>query len=447
MKCLQTNLGRGRVAHNLAYALALEIDADLIIISEPNIRISDGAEFIRDKNKVVAVQIINKNIGIEGHTIGKGYISLKFKTFHLYCCYISPNITVEMFENSLDIIMNDARSCGKDTIIAGDLNSKSPLWGAPMSDRRGSYLADWASELNLIFLNTGDPTFERGNTRSHIDVTCASPGIASKILGWQVLSGEFQTYHNHILYEVNCGGKKVKNNTNRKAMFNRQRFSQKMETELKPNYDKVRDLVKDVKKAVEGSTGSIHAERKNFPYWWNENIENNRTKCIRIRRNMTRLNEKYGRENVRSLEAKEEYDKMKKSLRNEINKSKRELWRKLCEDLEEDIWGNGYKIAVKRIGRFVAPYNPSKEQKIEWCRQLFPNSDKKSTRWIGIPENEVTVFTAEELQTAAKAIKSSRAPGIDKIPPEAVKILVEKAPQCVLEVLNRLLRDQSFPKI
>ncbi|KAK9709304.1 hypothetical protein QE152_g26700 [Popillia japonica] len=42
LKVLQTNLGRGRAAHDLAYATAKNKGVDIILVSEPNKTITKG---------------------------------------------------------------------------------------------------------------------------------------------------------------------------------------------------------------------------------------------------------------------------------------------------------------------------------------------------------------------------------------------------------------------
>ncbi|KAK9745950.1 Endonuclease-reverse transcriptase [Popillia japonica] len=131
MKVLQVNLGRGRAAHDVLYATVCEKDIDIVLISEPNVKIS---------------------------------------LYHNY------------------------------------FNSKSPMWGSPITDARGELLVEWAAELGLNALNLGDePTFERGNSKSHIDITWASEAMTRHIHEWNVLSGEVFTYHNYIYFEVQQG--------------------------------------------------------------------------------------------------------------------------------------------------------------------------------------------------------------------------------------------------
>jgi hypothetical protein len=58
---------------------------------------------------------------------------------------------------------------------------------------------------------------------------------------------------------------------------------------------------------------------------------------------------------------------------------------------------------------------------------------------------DVDSFTLEELNTAAVKMKSGRAPGLDGIPPEAIKEVAKIVPEWMLDMMNSLLRIQKFP--
>lgn len=94
------------------------------------------------------------------------------------------------------------------------------------------------------------------------------------------------------------------------------------------------------KKAAEKS----NRRAKRTPYWWNTEIEELRTEAIIARRKVTRAHRK--RQNAQVLE--EDLKVKKKKLKSAINTSKRELWENLCREIDEDIWGSGYKIVAKR---------------------------------------------------------------------------------------------------
>lgn len=80
-------------------------------------------------------------------------------------------------------------------------------------------------------------------------------------------------------------------------------------------------------------------------YWWNQEIAGLRKISIQRRR-------MYMRTAKRNLPLLTEqmwrvYRESKKELRNAIKNAKRDSWKKLCNDVDKDIWGDGYKLVMK----------------------------------------------------------------------------------------------------
>ncbi|KAJ8977860.1 hypothetical protein NQ317_004768 [Molorchus minor] len=289
---LQTNLGRCRAAHDIAYAVAGEKKADIIIISEPNVKLVSSHNYLVDNRKDVAIQIRNKHVGINRVEKGEGFVKLLFENWHLYGCYVSPNISFQEFKLYIDSIMVQIRDGEKEAIFAGDLNAKSALWGSPYSDERGNYVAEWAAELNLTIINTGTtPTFERGSSGTYIDVTGATANITKYVKGWEVLSGEVLTFHHHILFEVDQQKKSEPKQRNIRTFLDDNRFTESIirKTRNKEIKDS-EDLMTLLEAAVRESTIIIRNGERERPYWWSIDIENQRAKCLLTRRRITRAN-------------------------------------------------------------------------------------------------------------------------------------------------------------
>lgn len=98
---------------------------------------------------------------------------------------------------------------------------------------------------------------------------------------------------------------------------------------------------------------SESGETTRMPYWWNGEISDKRNECNKLRRKLTRISKCISATDLDKTEAREKYKRGKKELIKLINTSKRELWRKLCEELDNDIWGQGYMIAVKGLKNLV----------------------------------------------------------------------------------------------
>lgn len=446
MKCLQTNIGRSRAAHDIAYAVAKEKNIDIIIISEPNINIAKSQNLITDNRMDVAILILNRNIGVNRVEKGEGYVKIEFDTWILYGCYISPNIPLMEFKQYIDKVMTNIRDSKKEKIFAGDLNAKSNAWGSPYTDARGKYVDEWVAELDLVIMNRGNtPTFERGNSRSFIDVTGATANVAKKIKGWEVLLGEFLTLHNHIYFEI-CQSVSIRPSSTRKALFDGEKFGEVLRRKISyPENKTFEDLEKAIKEATAECTTVIRSEQRRIPYWWNIDIENLRKECLRYRRAITRLNSRNDTVQNDLGNLQEEYKQACKKLKKSIKRSKREHWKKLCDDLENDIWGSGYKIAIKSIGKQTLPFNLSEQQKETIVASLFP---QRNDPWLKGPKvsGGIPPITREELDSAAAQIKINKAPGPDRLTPEAVKMLVKTIPDVLLEILNQILINQEFPK-
>lgn len=420
---------------------------EVLIISEPNIKISQNKGLITDNRSDVAIQLLDKDIGAESIEKGDGYVIIVFNRWQLYGCYVSPNIHISEFKKYIDSVMTNIRNSKKEAIFAGDLNAKSTAWGSPYTDERGKYMEEWMDELNLVILNTGTtPTFERGNSRSFIDVTGTTTNIARKIKKWEVLTGEFLTFHNHIYFEME---QRKRQNYPQKSrvLFDVARFKKEIQETTSVNVPKnLHELCEILKDATRVSTLKVRGNKRTLPFWWNTEIEIQRKICMKLRRSITRLNGKRGTTYVDEIiNLQEQYRQARKDLKKFIAKSKRELWKELCNELENDIWGTGYKVVMKNIGETSLPFNLSEKRKEEIAEYLFPVKDDSWQK--GEMTKQVTPFTLEELIDATAKIKLGKAPGPDQIPPEAVKVAVAVIPDAILGIMNTLLRAQEFPDI
>ncbi|KAK9722310.1 hypothetical protein QE152_g19744 [Popillia japonica] len=119
MKILQANLRRGRVAHDIAYASAKEIGADVLIVGEPNKNTVRGSDWIKDRKGDVAILFLNKRIVVLKVKPEEGYIYLRFKEYAMYCCYISPNITFDEFQGRVYTLMNSIHDQNEEALVLG----------------------------------------------------------------------------------------------------------------------------------------------------------------------------------------------------------------------------------------------------------------------------------------------------------------------------------------
>lgn len=437
MIILQTNLNRSRSAHDLAYLTATDVGADLIVACEPNLALIKKEGWVTDQRSDVAVYFRNKNIQVRRVRKENGYLIINMVHFTMVCGYISPNIGIDNYDILLTGMMN-AVERGAKVLIMGDLNSKAPEWGSPVCDRRGEILLEWMAALDLVVHNTGEPTFIRGTTKSHIDVTCSSQKLAQQVKKWRIVSKEGLTDHQYICFEIEDHTPKraaVHPRVPLEAGVVRREIRAQierlnMEEEVNPG------TCLEMLKAVHYKcTNRRRRERGSCPYWWSEEVEEAREECTAMRRVITR--NRSGNERIR-----EEYKDMRKRLKKLIRTAKAKAWEDICDKLEDDIWGDGYRIIKKSLKGSGVPYSLEKDFQLEILNTLFPT---RNDSWLPVPIEQPTLFTTEELQIAGERLRVGTAPGPDKIPPELIKEVILQAPSYILKLLNGLLTAQTFP--
>lgn len=441
-KILQINLGRARAAHDVAHATAKREKVDIILASEPNKKIIKRCG-LTDEREDAAVILVNKNIRAKGIYRGGGYVRLELENADLYSCYISPNIKIEEFKKTVDDIMNEVRNRKKEAIVAGDFNAKSQLWSSPKQDKRGEYIEEWAATLNLTILNEGDsPTFVRGSSGTYIDITLSTKKIARAVKNWKVTEEESMSLHNHIMYEIENVVEDGKRDPFREKIID----WRKVERILKNNLTNVNPTIKKITAVIKDaqiSSTQRKEEKEDKPYWWNDVIEGKRKNCIRLRRNILRMKKKGKYDEI----TQEELKKSRKELKKEINSEKKKHWDRLCDELDNDVWGEGYKIVTKLMKGHQISLKLSKECILKIAKELFPRGEiQEETRTIDRTHYSIAKFTHEELENAVCRAKNGKAPGIDGIRNESIKLAHQIAPTKLLEGFNRLLEKVEFPE-
>ena len=452
IKILQTNLNRQRAAHDMAFLTSYRLNIDLIIASEPNKSLmKSSCKWKTDSNLDVAVYFKNNKLEVANIKIETGFVILQLESFDVYCCYSSPNISLDIFKSYVDRIMNSIRNYRREAIVLGDLNIKSPLWGAQRSDARGEYFAEWIAAMQLVVHNTGSvPTFTRGSSASYIDVTCSTERLAGRVRNWKVLEEEETiSDHNFIYFEIENQNQTAKKNTERQEiMFNKNIFRKSI-GKLKERYmsnenASVTECISYIKQALKESSSNRNGLKQILvPYWWNAEIETYREMCKKTWRSLTRYKAHVNHCAVTLTRMLDEYKVKKKELKRAIKKSKNMHWKNICKELYEDIWGAGYKIVMKHLKRPAMPFSLTSERKAEILDALFP---RKSDYWEETPKTITgEAFTPRELNAAIKKVKNGKAPGPDGIPPEAIKEMGICQPDFLLTIFNRLLQAEKFP--
>lgn len=460
VKILQINANRRLVTHDLAAALAAKLEMDFITISEPNIKKCDNNQNVYcDINKsAVIINSSHLQNKVLSYYCGNCFVCVEVNECYIYCCYISPNLPYDVFITYLtslgshvQTLKKEMRNKGKHKriIVAGDLNAKHIGWGGQTTDRRGETLMDWSVGMELFFLNQGDtPTLVRHNGSSHIDVTMVNEKITNTDFQWEVLDEEpSMSDHRFIRVEVPSTKrtKKVKNTLRTRGL-----------TDLTKCQELFRNLISEgedisehqcgahLQAAYKNSTPMVKSQEGKMPFWWNVEIQTQILLVKKLRRQMQRETEEETRI-AKSLT----YKKGKTELKHMIKRSKKEKWREVCNALDHDIFGDGYKIIRRQLNIANPKTHMSDQESTEIFKSLFITEAEKVPSRFRRPcpdvlENRILI-SEDDLLYACKKIKTGKAPGPDGIPPRVIKHLLVHNGEYFVALFNMLFRQGIFP--
>ncbi|CAB0044423.1 unnamed protein product, partial [Trichogramma brassicae] len=296
-------------------------------------------------------------------------------------------------------------------VIAGDFNAWSTEWGCRETRPRASILLDSLALLDAVLLNTGDvPTFNGRQGSSIVDLTFVCETLTPRVLSWTVSGLYTHSDHQAIVFEIEDDGASSGPSTRRSYRWNARtldvdRFSAVVSSaSVAPGTaeDMASGLMSVITgayrrecfflarldssaslSAVSASDSSItccsflfassHFSAKNSPeneqqvqgsvyvrasmskanprrrrepvYWWTAEIADLRRSCQRARRLFQRSR---GRHDEETHSAN--YASARRLLRVAIKTSKRRCWRQLCDEVDNDVWGKPYKVAMSRLG-------------------------------------------------------------------------------------------------
>lgn len=455
IKFLQINLHTCKKAHDILDQYTKDTDIDIVLMSEQNKKIAEDRNYPRDLNNDAAIWIRTSKVRINGIQRELGYVCVITETTLIISAYISPNAPLQTFKNIIISICETLRQHRHlKWIVVGDLNAKSTVWGNIRTDDRGDFLLEIIASVGLFLLNEGNtPTFVRRDRTSIPDISLCSENIVQNISGWKVeAEEESNSDHRYITFYYTLGNVPeevitTENTPSRWKITNEglEKLQKELHELSRLSYTTsplglMNMVLKACKKTLK-KTGRGKDTKKPV-YWWNSRIENLRNECKKKRRKMTRANRSRNEIPESLWQA---YKETKKSLNKEIDRSKRICWDKICEEVNKDIWGTGYRIVTKKFGIKNAQLSESLERHI--LDALFPSVPLPNWSPIEIDTASIPPFTTEELVNASSRMKSKKAPGPDRIAAEIVKSTALSCPDHVLRVLNNALKNGEFPTL
>lgn len=116
-------------------------------------------------------------------------------------------------------------------------------------------------------------------------------------------------------------------------------------------------------KELQGSLTHKSTEIRLKPYWWNMEIEEIKKEYSILRRRLSRIRSRDEEDGEMINGLEEELRPNRKRLKKEIRSSQRMAWKRLIDNLENDVWGEGYKIVSWNLREKQASFDIDKEHK------------------------------------------------------------------------------------
>lgn len=470
---LQTNLNNCRAAQDLLMQTELERKIGISIISEPYRIPADDVTWVANRTGTAAIHYNTQNVPSIGiiKKIGRYSVAVLWQDVLIISCYISPNSDMDTYEEFLDELEECMDTTESHVLIGGDFNSKSALWGNPLTDARGDRLSRWSACHNLNIVNVGTrPTCIRYQGNSIVDLTWCNPSLHRRIIGWTVLNDETLSDHVYILYILhrNETVHTINNNVHRRQKYTRWAYKKFDKDKFQEaliwsctNRAPTRDAVMEARWAQEAVSNACDfsmprakSTRKNGVYWWSIEIADLRKASLSARRRWqkTKANPRRSLEDI--LECEESYRLSKKNLRDAIKKAKAKAWEDLIASIDRDPWGLPYKIVLQKLRRS----NPCITEMMEpdtlntTIERLFPtdplwNHDttiyNDNDEW----KEEYEVSSDELCSALRRSAGATKAPGRDGIKAYFLKQMPETFLLRLRDIYTLCLRQGEFPKI
>jgi len=363
IKFLQVNLNRHWAAQNLLMQNMFEQKIDIACVCEPASAPRTSPRWVVSGDGLAAIfygsrQLVDECVSFN---TDRNFVVIKYKYLFIISVYIAPSESDREFNVTLDRLAAVIRSSGGNCIIAGDFNAKSPLWGGPRTNWRGSVLERWAAGLELRIINVGnEPTCIKQNGSSIIDLTWSSANICRLFSDWRVLNEAVSlSDHQYIVYNF---GESLGGHTGRSARYprwnvrtlDRELFREAVGWLCEGGFPvgTVDDLASGITRAMSSACDVAmkrlkYRDNRRGVYWWSETVAQARKRYIAVRRLLTRVKRRGG--NIVSIERL--YREARAALCKHIKKAKSEAWGAFIQTLDSDPWGLPYKLVMDRLRR------------------------------------------------------------------------------------------------
>ncbi|CAB0027962.1 unnamed protein product [Trichogramma brassicae] len=401
MRILQLNLNHCRAAQDLLSQTILEQNINVAVLCDQYMNL-DPPYWLADANNQAAIWVHGGCLLQERPARARPFFTwARINGIYFFSVYAPPRLADAEFSALLANIIEEARD-KRPLIVAGDFNAWSTEWGCRVTRWRATALLDAFAALEaVLLLNTGDmPTFRCPLGYSVIDLTLASDTLAPQITSWAVSELYTHSDHQAIVFELKTD---------------------------RPPRPSTRQSCK-----------------------WNAHTLD--TECLSVMMAGTVVPPGPAEEMATSLMAAitsacdASMTKSGGRRRRGAVYCKRLCWNKLCDEVNEDVWGKPYETVMSRLRgpRVNSPSSPSMVRRI--VAALFPHVPDEPAPPPPLQAGAVVpAVTLEELRGACRRIKNHTAPAPDGVPNSAIKLAIDAHPDIFMQVYTVCLRTGVFP--
>lgn len=455
---IQQNLKRSATAQDLLTQLARERGADVALLSDYHRVPANNSNWVFDPATRSAVVALGRYPIQRIINVAEGMVAVEVHGITFISCYAPPSWNLPRFKVLMEAIVAAAHGRQR-VVVAGDFNAAAVEWGRRNTCRRGHEILALADLLSLRLLNRGrTPTFQGSGVAPAAvnDITLASRGLQGGE-DWSVLQVGTTSDHWPLAYSIGAPAaprQQHRTSANRPPPAGRRWDTSVFSAELFVealrllNFAEVAvdpaTLVTTLQRACDETMPRLTGARnRTNVYWWTEEIAGLRTAVKRAQATLRRTRDP----TLRSLRAST-FRALKKSLRKAIGASKRRCNEELADSVEDNPWGDAYKIVQSWVKGARMPQERDPEILGNIVGELFPTHTPME--WPQHPESDaedpvIRRITDEELLTIAAKLNPRKAPGPDAIPNGVVTAAIRESPATFRRIFQRLLDDGVFP--
>lgn len=386
----------------------------------------------------------------------------------LISAYLPPNSPYH--SNDIDLLLNS----NLPTLIAGDLNSKSPAWNSRTTNFHGKLLLKHSLQSDFSVAGPSDPTHYPANSKHLPDVLDI---IIFKNLTHSI---ELETLNSlnsdHNPVAITIGDEIASFTPSIKYNYRKANWKQ-----FRLELDKLIDstpvnTVQNIETAVANFTTNVFkavdvSVPKSIPGRCSiYDLPFSIKKSIAVKNRARRIWQKF-----RTPDLKRIYETLRDKVKTEITEFRSQQWEQCVGDLkiqDNSVWQMARRMTNKKEpspplqGKTHLACSPRDKAEVladtlEESFQANPISDNSFFKKV---ESEVIDYifkndpkiisdredhepcSAEEVIAIIKTLKNKKAPGSDQVNNNILKELSAKAGSRLVEILNACLKLQHFPQ-